>query len=608
VRADARDLAVRYLDVHEARDHGSARDVLDRATVLIVPGLRDHVEDHWQTHLARALPRSFTVPRLAEGKLVREAWVVALDLALASIDGPVVLAAHSAGAIIVAHWAARSSRPIAGALLAAPADLETPLPPGYASIDELRANGWLPIPRAKLPFPSIVVAGHRRSAMPHRACRGARAPLGQPLRRPGPRRPPESRVRLRPLAACPRVPARAHALILRRARVTMTLQRGNRESGMAGKGERRGKGKAKADGARAAKAAPASEDLSNKDYEKALKKLHVELVRLQEWVKHAGLKVCIVFEGRDGAGKGGTIKALTERVSPRVFRVIALPAPTERQLSQMYLQRYITYLPAAGEVVIFDRSWYNRAGVERVMGFTARERGQALPRRRSDGRAGDRRLRRRSCSSTGSRSAWTSRRSACSDASTTAGRIWKLSPMDLKSYGRWDDYSLARDEMFAATDSSWAPWYVVRSDHKRRAPAQRDQAHPRPHPVQVRAAREAGAAEAQGRQVQGIELPVQGDPRGVLSSHASAIDRRRSIATASSPSAARRSSRTDARASTSRSATPAAASSARSSPTNRVPAMSTPGDDDRSHTTTLRPGPAAPTSRRTSSRTCPTLK
>ena len=159
MRANARDRAVRYLDVREARDHGSARDVLDRATVLIVPGLRDHVEDHWQTHLARTLPRSFTVPRLAEGKLVREAWVVALDLALASIDGPVVLAAHSAGAIIVAHWAARSSRPIAGALLAAPADLETPLPPGYASIDELRANGWLPIPRAKLPFPSIVVAG-----------------------------------------------------------------------------------------------------------------------------------------------------------------------------------------------------------------------------------------------------------------------------------------------------------------------------------------------------------------------------------------------------------------------------------------------------------------
>jgi len=237
---------------------------------------------------------------------------------------------------------------------------------------------------------------------------------------------------------------------------------------MAGKSERRGKGKAKADGARAAKAVPATEDLSNKDYEKALKKLHVELVRLQEWVKHAGLKVCIVFEGRDGAGKGGTIKALTERVSPRVFRVIALPAPTERQLSQMYLQRYITYLPAAGEVVIFDRSWYNRAGVERVMGFTPEnevkrflagvpmveraivdsgvillkywlevgmdEQTKRLQRRIDDGR-----------------------------------RIWKLSPMDLKSYGRWDDYSLARDEMFAATDSSWAPWYVVRSDHKRRA-------------------------------------------------------------------------------------------------------------------------------------------
>src|SRR6185436_12236886 len=112
-------------------------------------------------------------------------------------------------------------------------------------------------------------------------------------------------------------------------------------------------------------------DLSSKDYDKALKKLHVELVKLQLWVAHTGAKVCIVFEGRDGAGKGGTIKAITERVSPRVFRVIALPAPSEREKTQMYIQRYLPYLPAAGEVVIFDRSWYNRAGVERVMGFTS---------------------------------------------------------------------------------------------------------------------------------------------------------------------------------------------------------------------------------------------
>src|SRR5688500_14020527 len=116
-----------------------------------------------------------------------------------------------------------------------------------------------------------------------------------------------------------------------------------------------------------------SEKLSAKSYDKQMKKLHVELVKLQEWVKHKGLKVCVVFEGRDGAGKGGTIKAITERVSPRVFRVIALPAPSDREKSQMYLQRYLPHLPAAGEVVIFDRSWYNRAGVERVMGFCSEE-------------------------------------------------------------------------------------------------------------------------------------------------------------------------------------------------------------------------------------------
>ena len=135
-------------------------------------------------------------------------------------------------------------------------------------------------------------------------------------------------------------------------------------------------------------------DLSNKEYARALKKLHVELVKLQQWVVHKGLKVCIVFEGRDGAGKGGTIKAITERVSPRVFRVVALPAPTEREKSQMYAQRYLPHLPAAGEIVIFDRSWYNRAGVERVMGFCTQAQAEALPERHSAGRARDRRLRR----------------------------------------------------------------------------------------------------------------------------------------------------------------------------------------------------------------------
>ena len=211
----------------------------------------------------------------------------------------------------------------------------------------------------------------------------------------------------------------------------------------------------------------ASQALSGKEYERELKQLHVELVKLQEWVKRKGLKVCIVFEGRDGAGKGGTIKAITERVSPRVFRVVALPAPSEREKSQMYAQRYLAHLPAAGEVVIFDRSWYNRAGVERVMGFCSEEeaRGflQVVPQfeklmvasgiillkywlevspeeqeRRLESRIDDGR------------------------------KTWKLSPMDVKSFDRWDDYTKARDEMFAATDVEWAPWYVARSEDKKR--------------------------------------------------------------------------------------------------------------------------------------------
>ncbi len=208
--------------------------------------------------------------------------------------------------------------------------------------------------------------------------------------------------------------------------------------------------------------------LKNKDYLKKLSKLHVELVKLQEWVKVKGVKVCILFEGRDGAGKGGVIKAITERVSPRVFRVVALPAPTEREKTQMYAQRYLSHLPAGGEVVIFDRSWYNRAGVERVMGFCTEEQAkrflQVVPNfekamiesgiilikywlevspeeqtRRLEARIDDGR------------------------------KIWKLSPMDLESYDRWDDYSRARDEMFAASDTPWAPWYVAKSDDKRRA-------------------------------------------------------------------------------------------------------------------------------------------
>jgi polyphosphate kinase 2 len=210
------------------------------------------------------------------------------------------------------------------------------------------------------------------------------------------------------------------------------------------------------------------EKLGRKSYEKELKKLHIELVKLQEWVKHKGLKVCIVFEGRDGAGKGGTIKAITDRVSPRVFRVVALPSPSDRQKTQMYIQRYLPHLPAGGEVVIFDRSWYNRAGVERVMGFAPEETVktflQVVPAFEKmmvasgiilikywlevDMEEQTRRL----------------------EARIEDGRkIWKLSPMDVESYSRWYDYSRARDDMFQATDTSWAPWFVAKSNDKRKA-------------------------------------------------------------------------------------------------------------------------------------------
>jgi polyphosphate kinase 2 len=208
--------------------------------------------------------------------------------------------------------------------------------------------------------------------------------------------------------------------------------------------------------------------LKNKTYEREMARLHVELVRIQQWAVHKGLKVCVVFEGRDGAGKGGTIKAITERVSPRVFRVVALPAPTEREKSQMYVQRYLSHMPAAGEIVIFDRSWYNRAGVERVMGFCTEEQVERFLQmapafERTMVESGiillkywlevseaeqERRL-----------------RSRIDDGR----KIWKLSPMDLKSYGRWYDYSRARDAMFKASDTSWAPWYVAHSDDKKRA-------------------------------------------------------------------------------------------------------------------------------------------
>ena len=208
--------------------------------------------------------------------------------------------------------------------------------------------------------------------------------------------------------------------------------------------------------------------LSNKDYQRELGRLHGELVKLQLWAVDKGLKVCVVFEGRDGAGKGGVIKAITERVSPRVFRVVALPAPTEREKSQMYIQRYIRHMPAAGELVLFDRSWYNRAGVERVMEYCSMEQVKRFLEVTPEFE--------RAIVDSGiilikywlevSEEEQTRRLEARID---DPRKIWKLSPMDLKSYSRWYDYSRARDDMFKATDTPWAPWHVVRSDDKKRA-------------------------------------------------------------------------------------------------------------------------------------------
>ncbi|BCP53519.1 polyphosphate kinase 2 [Kaistia sp. 32K] len=208
--------------------------------------------------------------------------------------------------------------------------------------------------------------------------------------------------------------------------------------------------------------------LSGKEYQKQLEKLQGELCTLQQWVKHTGQRIIIVFEGRDAAGKGGTIRALTERLSPRIVRVVALPAPSDRQKTQLYIQRYMEHFPAAGEVIVFDRSWYNRAGVETVMGFCTKEQqktflrlcpmferqaiqngitlvkywlevGNEEQKRRFEGRITDRL------------------------------KQWKLSPMDLPSRERWYDYSRARDQMLDATDTEESPWYIVRSDDKKRA-------------------------------------------------------------------------------------------------------------------------------------------
>ena len=216
------------------------------------------------------------------------------------------------------------------------------------------------------------------------------------------------------------------------------------------------------------KAAQEEKSLKRKNYEKELRRLQAELCKLQDWVRYKGLRVIVVFEGRDAAGKGGTIRAITERVSPRVFRLVALPAPSDREKSQMYIQRYMQHFPAAGEIVVFDRSWYNRAGVEHVMGFCSKDQyrqfleicpefekyivdggiilikfwlevGKKEQQRRFEARLKD------------------------------PLRQWKLSPMDLESFRRWYEFSRARDAMLEATDSKHAPWYLIRSDDKRKA-------------------------------------------------------------------------------------------------------------------------------------------
>jgi polyphosphate kinase 2 len=214
--------------------------------------------------------------------------------------------------------------------------------------------------------------------------------------------------------------------------------------------------------------AAADGKLKRKDYDRQLAKLHVELVKLQRWAQATGAKVCVLFEGRDGAGKGGTIKAITERVSPRVFRLVALPAPSDREKSQMYVQRYLPHLPAAGEIVIFDRSWYNRAGVERVMGFCTEEQARKFLKAAP--------LVEQAIVDSGVilLKYWLEvtpeeQTRRLKDRIDDGRKLWKLTGMDLKSYSRWYDYSRARDEMFAATDTSFAPWYVVRSDDKKRA-------------------------------------------------------------------------------------------------------------------------------------------
>jgi polyphosphate kinase len=242
------------------------------------------------------------------------------------------------------------------------------------------------------------------------------------------------------------------------------------------KDQQRGQGagamKRRSSAAQAGKGAAASRPgpkpkMRRKEFDKELEKLQTELVKMQEWVKAKGAKVCVLFEGRDAAGKGGIIKRITERTSPRVFRVVALPSPTEREKSQMYYQRYLSHLPAAGEVVLFDRSWYNRAGVERVMGFATPEQVDTFLKYTPTIE--------RSIISSGIvlvkywlEETMEDQTERFMERIKDYRKVWKLSPMDLESHRRWFDYSRARDAMFAATDTAESPWYVVDSHDQRR--------------------------------------------------------------------------------------------------------------------------------------------
>jgi polyphosphate kinase 2 len=220
--------------------------------------------------------------------------------------------------------------------------------------------------------------------------------------------------------------------------------------------------------ANGSQATEARTKISRKDFETALEPLQVELVKMQEWVKATGAKVCVIFEGRDTAGKGGVIKRITERTSPRVFRVVALSAPTEREKTQMYFQRYMPHLPAAGEVVLFDRSWYNRAGVERVMGFANEEQVEHFLRQVP--------LVEKAIIDSGIilikywlDVSMENQAKRFAERNEDPRKIWKLSPMDIEAQRRWYDYSRARDAMFEATDSHESPWYVVDANDQRRA-------------------------------------------------------------------------------------------------------------------------------------------